>query len=425
MRLSRIIALPVLFLASTTFAQQVNIGGAVVGGVAITTDGLLQYRQTAATKPATPPKGKSDQLYISLPRVLAEWRAAKDAGKAPPADVLYLKGLTQIQNLFVYPDQHDLVLAGPAEPYKADNPAEPLGTLTGRPVVQLEDLIVALRAVLPSTGLRTGPGSIAQGTFFGCSLENPTNFQQAWTATLDKFGKGPRPTLLAEMKKALGPQEVKLYGLPGDCRIALAMLAADYHLKRISMGVETVPNLGNALGNQVAAPRIWFEPAYEPLLVSADQSAYEFRGPRLQVLAGAQAFTPGNINEAQKRFADAFTKQLPAVAAKVDAIADLQNVTDCFLTAALIRHDRLAEKAGLDLAWLHSADAPTCYPTTTIPTPRTAETVVTISADVIAQGGVSLPLSRLTTLDRAPNSTLATTPDRPASTWYLAKSANK
>src|SRR5205823_6436782 len=143
-------------------------------------------------------------------RVLKEWKAAKDAGKAVPADVLYLKGLTQIQNIFLYSDQHDLVLAGPAEPYKADNPTEPLGTITGRPVVQLEDLVVALRAVQTSSTRANLPANGTPGgrDFFGCSLENPANFQEAWNSTLNKYANGPRAALLVEMKKALGPQEV-------------------------------------------------------------------------------------------------------------------------------------------------------------------------------------------------------------------------
>jgi hypothetical protein len=427
MRFSHFLAFTALLVPSVGFAQGIiNTGGAVTGGVAISTEGVLRYRQTAA--PVLTANRKADLLYVSLPRALDQWKAAKDVGKTPPADVLYLKGLVQIQDIFLYPDQHDIVLAGPAEPYKADNPTQPLGTITGRPVVQLEDLIVALRAVQdPATRTGAAAGSPGGRDFYGCSLENPANFQEAWKSTLDKFGQGPRTTLLAEMKKALGPQEVKLYGVPGETRIALTMLAADYHLKRISMGVEAVPNLGNALGNQVAAPRIWFEPSYEPLLVSADQTAYEFRGPRLQVLAGAQQFNPGGVNEAQKRFADNFTSKMTAIAAKFDAVADLQNVTDCFMLAALARQDHLTQRAGVDFTWLLGADAAIRYPTTALPVARTAETVVTIKGNVIAQGGVAFPLTRFTSLPRSGDAkpTFAAAAQRPADSWFALKSATK
>jgi hypothetical protein len=418
MRIARLIAVAALWcLPVMAWAQGLNFGGATVGGVGISTEGVLQYRQVAA--PPAPAAGnrKADLLYVSLPGALAEWRAAKDAGKEVPADVRYLKGLTQIQDVFIYPAEHDIVLAGSAEPFKPDNPLEPLGTITGRPVVQLEDVIVALRAV--QGGGRRGQG----GDFYGCSLENPANFQEAWKTTLDRFGTGPQATLLAEMKKALGPQEVKLYGVPADSRVALTMLAADYRLKRLSMGVETVAGLGNALGTEVAAPRIWFEPAYDPLLMAADGSAYELRGPRLKVLAGPQQFNPQGANEAQKRFGENFSKKMSDVAAKVEAIADLQNVTDCFMVAALIRQDRLAEKAGLDLAWLWSAPGAATYKTASLPTPRTAETVVRISGNVLAQGGVSLAYANLVAVPRNTDgkATFGAPAARPAGGWFVVK----
>jgi hypothetical protein len=413
-------ALAAWCLTMTAGAQGINTGGVVVGGVSISTEGFLQYRQVAAA-PATGAAGnrKAEWLYVSLPGALGEWRAAKEAGREAAADVRYLKGLMQIQDVFIYPAEHDIVLAGPAEPFKADNPLEPVGTITGRPVVQLEDVIVALRAV--QSGGRRGWGG--GGDFYGCSLENPANFKEAWSATLAKFGTGPQATLLAEMKKALGPQEVKLYGVPADSRVALVMLAADYRLKRLSMGLETTAGLGHALGTEVAAPRIWFEAAYEPLLVAADGSAYELRGPRLKVLAGPQQFNSQGANEAQKRFGENFSKKMGEVAAKVEAIADLQNVTDCFMTAALIRQDRLAEKAGLDWAWLLSAEGAARYRTASLTVPRTAETVVRISGNVIAQGGVSLAYASFTGVERNQDgkTAFAAAAARPAEGWFVVK----
>jgi hypothetical protein len=396
-------------------------GNAAVGGVGISTDGVLSYRQTA---PVTPPPGgrKADLAYVSLPGALAQWRTARDAGQEVPPDVRYLKGLTRLECVFVFPAEHDIVLAGPAEPFKADNPLEPLGTITGRPVVQLEDLVVALRAVQNprSSGAPDGTGG---GGFYGCSLENPANFQEIWNPTLAKFGAGPRDKLLAEMKKALGPQVVKIFGVPEDSRTALTMLAADYRLKRLSMGLETVTGLGNALGTEVAAPRIWFEPAYEPLLVAPDGNAYELRGPRLKVLAAPQQFNPQGANDAQKRFGENFSKKMNDVAAKVEALADLQNVTDCFMVAALLRQDRLAEKSGVDFTWLLSAQGAVRYKTATLPVPKTAETVVRVSGNVIAQGGVALPLADLTGVPRENDgkTPFSAATARPTEGWFLVK----
>ena len=84
MRIARMFhtAVALLCLPLIAHAQAINTGGAVVGGVAITTDGFLQYRQVAPAPAPAPANRKPGLLYISLPRALDQWRAAKDAGKA-------------------------------------------------------------------------------------------------------------------------------------------------------------------------------------------------------------------------------------------------------------------------------------------------------------------------------------------------------
>ena len=360
MRISYLLALPILLCTTAIASAQTIIGGnAVVGGVAISTDGLLQYRQTGCHM-----QPQSQGLSSSTSPCRRCWqsgrrRERRRQGSARGCSLP--KGLSRIEDVFIYPESHDIVLAGSAETYKADNALEPLGATTGRPLVQLEDLIVAIRAV-GQNGARGRAGVPGGRDFLGCSLENPANFKEAWDSTFAKYGKGPAGTLQTELKKALGPQQVKLYGIPEDSRVALTMLAADYRLKRISMGLETVPGVGNALGTETAAPRIWFEPAYEPLLVSEEGNAYELRGPRLKVMVGAQEFNTQGATDAQRRFGDTFSKAIPAAADRVDAIADLQNVTDCFMVAALIRQDRLTAKAGLDLG--HGLQVPKGLPST-------------------------------------------------------------
>jgi hypothetical protein len=412
-------ALAAAVLSHAAHAQNFVTTGGVVGGVAISTEGVLAVRETApanALNPATRKAGNAADprtVYVSLPRVLAAWKAARDAHADPPEDVRTLKGLTRIQYVFVYPAEHDIVLAGASEPLRTDNPLEPVGTASGRPAVQLEDLIAAIRAVSapPADAPRRGG---PRRDFYGCSLDPPDNHKTLWDDTLKKFGNGPRPALVAELKKVLGPQQVRIFGVAPDSRAALVMLAADYRLKRISMGLESFPAVGNAMGAQEAMARLWFEPAYEPLRVTADGTGYEFRGPRLKVLAGAQVFAAGGAGPAQVQFAAKFSAKVDDIAAKVDAVADLQNVTDCFMVAALLRQDGLPEKAGLDLAWLHDAAA---YPLQKLPVPKTAETVVHIQGNAIAQGGVAMGLAAFTSVERR-QEPLGLAPQRPAADWF-------
>ena len=53
--------------------------------------------------------------------------------------------------VLVYPEEHDVVLAGPAEGWRVDSLGNVVGAASGQPVLLLDDLMAALRAL--GTGL--------------------------------------------------------------------------------------------------------------------------------------------------------------------------------------------------------------------------------------------------------------------------------
>src|SRR5690606_15728844 len=63
-----------------------------------------------------------------------------------PEEVKYLAGLQRAQYVFIYPERNDIVIAGPAEGWKLDHLGNVVGLTTNRPVLLLDDLIVALRS---------------------------------------------------------------------------------------------------------------------------------------------------------------------------------------------------------------------------------------------------------------------------------------
>ena len=79
-------------------------------------------------------------------RLEAAIAASKKSGQPLPNDVRLLAGLQNIRYVFVYPDQRDIVLAGFAEGWKVDDRGNLVGLTTGRPVILLDDLLVALRS---------------------------------------------------------------------------------------------------------------------------------------------------------------------------------------------------------------------------------------------------------------------------------------
>src|SRR6188508_2608150 len=128
-----------------------------VGGVKIDTDGVVSNPQVGELKqlqaawqkglqqiPADLEKW-TDLRFVSLKQLESEIAAARAAGKPLPDAVRYMAGLQRVRYVLVYPDKQDIVLAGPAEGWKVDSLGSVVGATSNRPVLTLEDLMVALR----------------------------------------------------------------------------------------------------------------------------------------------------------------------------------------------------------------------------------------------------------------------------------------
>ncbi len=407
-----------LILGSCNLAFSQILVNPVINGVGLSENGALSARHEDATLAAKRAAARSANqtqglAFVSLPRALDALRANVEQKQPIPENLKYLGGLTRIRFVYLYPEQKDIILAGPSEAIDATNPLTPVGKSTGHPILQLEDLVVVLRAV-----------SSAKSDFFGCSLDSLPNTQKTSDDVVKKFGNGPREKLIAEMKKAMGPQTVRIFGVPEDSRAAFVMLAADYRLKSLSMGAEPAPidGLASAVNDAAAASRLWFETSYEPLLVSENADAFEIRGSRVRVNCGAQNFEPKGASEAAQRFAKTFTEKMPALAEKIDAFADLQNISDLLFVAALIKHDKLDQKTGIDLAWALDA---TKFKPAALPIPKTADTLVHISGKAIASGGVGLGYNSAIATDHRQTDTVKTleqSKNRSPENWLLTTS---
>ncbi|MFM9114771.1 MAG: DUF1598 domain-containing protein, partial [Planctomycetota bacterium] len=204
-----------------------------------------------------------------------------------PDEVKFLAGLQRIQYVLVVPEEKDILLVGPGEGWKVNDQGDVVGVTTGRPVLQLEDLIVVFRSM-----------QTARNEGISCSID-PT---PAGRQSLDRFLKTQkvmRPDTLQGIQKALGPQEITLKGIPTDSHVARVLVAADYHMKRLAMNLEKAPiaNFPGFLDLLVAKkarldnmmPRWWLACNYEPLVRSEDSLTWELRGP------GVKAMTEDDI----------------------------------------------------------------------------------------------------------------------------------
>lgn len=345
-----------------------------VGGVRIDASGAIERLQVdelnqlharweAALGKADADMQKPGALRkVSLRKLEAALADHLNKGTPIPDELKLLAGLQKIQYVFVYPEEHDIVLAGFGEGWKMNARGDVVGLTTGKPVLSLDDLLVALRHA----------DQAAQGGI-SCSIDpTPEGLKrlQAHVATLTTIGN-PQATGHG-IEQALGPQMITVGGVPATTHFAHVLVAADYRMKRLGMALDSspVPGLSSYLqmastagnGVQAVAPRWWLVPNYQPVLVDPAGLAYELRAGSVKCLtedtvfaAGGAKSTTGAASPAAQRWADMMTTKYDALAAKEPVFAELQNVMDMAIVAALIKQENLAHKAGHSLPLLLDA----------------------------------------------------------------------
>lgn len=359
-----------------SFAQFLPFVQQPVGGVSIRPDGLLdnatvdtlgEIRKARARLLSDAPAdltGRSPLRRISLRKLDAALAVAVRTGKPIPSELVLLGGLQRIRYVLVYPEQKDIVLAGPAEGWKLDDNGNIVGKTTGRPPLNLDDLVVALRAAAGAGTSARGSGEIA------CSID-PTDKGlaqlRAYVKTLHTMGD--RDAIEQGIESALGRQQVSVSGVPVTSHFAAVLVAADYRMKRLAMAfdrspVKGLPSFmamysGNGTGMSNMMPRWWLEPKYDGLLRDADGMAWEFQGAGVkcmteedfQAASGSREHT-GRASPIAQRWADNMTRHYDALAVAEPVFGELQNCMDLAVAATLIVRENLPQKAGCGLPTL-------------------------------------------------------------------------
>jgi hypothetical protein len=369
------------------------------GGVLIDADGvlrrqlntdrtgsLIQVRQAALEQTSgNDVRRSSGMRKISLVQLERQIQILAAQGRQPTDEMQALGGLQRIKYVLVYPEQGDIVLSGPAGPWRTDFEGRLVSTETGRPVLRLDDLVVVLRYMMSSNDVP-----------FGCNI-TPT---QASLAKVKEFvgesnkaplKPGQRETWLGQLRDKLGRQNIEVYGIEPRTRVGLVLVEADYRMKLIGMGLEeSVPGVPSYLDSIELAPgqapppmdvlRWWFTLNYDAVAASPHHDAFELRGQGVQVqsenemltAAGQQVHT-GNSDILNQQFAHNFTKHFSDLATKYPIYAELQNICDLALVAALMKRENLPETVGWHM--LHFGD-PKQYVVPLGVAPQSVETVI-------------------------------------------------
>jgi hypothetical protein len=383
LKLSRVIALVAvtLFLAVATRPAEAQIFARAVGGVAVDVDGVVSNPEVGELKElqATWQRGLddvpadleawTDLRFVSLRQLESQIAKTRAAGEPLPDAVRFLAGLQRIRYVLVYPDRQDIVLAGPAEGWRVDRMGNVVGATTGRPVITLDDLLVALRAAEGSN--RTG---------ISCSIDpTPEGLQRMQQITGQLSAQGGPQQAAQQMEEAVGLQTISVTGIPDTSHFARVIVAADFRMKRLAMNFEKAPVGGMPSllhlaksgrgGMHNAMPRFWLAPMYDPLARDADGLAWELRGQAVRCLteqeflnSAGQKEKAGSPDPAAQKWADTFTSKFEELAHEDSSFGALRNVMDLAVVGALLVKERLWERSGLEAPNLTSDQPLDEYP---------------------------------------------------------------
>jgi hypothetical protein len=312
-----------------------------------------------ATSPATAnPRRHSALRYVSLPRLEAAI-IARQAEHLPldPA-MLTLAGLERVEFVLVYPETGDLVLAGPAGDWQVLRGGGLISAETGRPIARLDDMLALWRRQ-----------RLEQSAAFGCSivprqdaLARTQEFLNASAA--EPIEPSQRREWLEELRATLGLQDVEYYNIDPNSRVAGLLLAADYHMKLVGMGLaEGVPGVKSYLATVRLGPggqappmsvlRWWFSMPTTTVAATAERDAFSLPDNCVQVLsenemlaARGERVHTGQSDDLTSGFAKSFTAEFAALSEKYPIYGQLARVFELSLALALVEKEGLAAKVG-------------------------------------------------------------------------------
>lgn len=396
-------------LAHAQLPNQTIITTGVVGGVMVDTQSVLGENEAAidtqvlaqleqGLKAADQDVShKTDLRMISLKALNQQVQQAAQENQPIPVEVQFMAGLQRIKYLVVDQENNDIIIGGPAEGLVSDEFGNVVGAESGTPAIHLEDFLVALRS---ATEARTGQGiSVSMDP----TPEGVRNLQALY-ANHNQFS----PELVDDIQAAMGDHVVSLTGVPKDTRFSQVLVAADYRMKRLAMGlaeskVRNLPSViemaAKARNKMTGAPRMWMECNYQPMATDESRNVWELRGQGVRALTenafhnkNGEAVVAAKENKFAVKWADRLTERFDEITKTETVFGDLRNLMDLSVIAAVIEREGLADKTGVDISTLlsdyvrlESRPVPT-----TLPTQCSFVNVAAKGYIVTASGGVQV-----------------------------------
>ena len=321
----------------------------------------------------------SPMRCISLNRLEKAYAEAIE-GNSVTKEMLYLAGIQRITHVFYFSESKDIVIAGPAEAWFPGYDNIMMGVTTRQPVLELRHFITALRAYAPGGNDRN---------IVGCSID-PT---EEGIARLQQFEQefnsargGSRQAFLQGVRESLGMQTIRIDGIPATTHAAQMMVAADYRMKLLALGIDrialapragrlqtfidnTVPNTDNALF------RWYFTPNYDSVILTEDRTGMQLVGTGVKLVGEneLEGVVVAGLDPGSMAFTQSFTRLYPRIAERAPVFAQLRNWIDMLICAAHIQREDFYGKSGWSMEFFDNEEK---FPLETFPAPKEVEPVV-------------------------------------------------
>lgn len=307
-------------------------------------------------------RAASSLRLVSLTRLEKEIAKRLAEGRDIPETMQHLAGLSHVRYVFVYPDQHDVVIGGPAEGWRYNEKGIAVGRESGRATLFLDDFVTVLRTFAPH-----GPG------YFNCQIVPREEGLRRINQFVEESNAGGPLEAAAvknwtkQLQEQLGLQDVEINGVPDDSRVAAVIFEADYRLKMIGIGrlpggagipsiFDLLPKTDEVKSHRMDALRWWLSMKYDAVMHSPDRNVFEIKGSAVlcqseneKISAKGQRIHTGKSEASNRLFAANFTAHYGELASQDPVFADLQNIFDLSLVAALLADNRVPERLGWNL----------------------------------------------------------------------------
>lgn len=303
-------------------------------------------------------------MALSLKVLQRQLKQFDDRRASYPETLSRLAGMTRLSGCIVDQEGNDVILLGEAAP--------------NAPFLYLEDLVVALRnAWLKFAVSKNG---VLEYSDPGCSIDPDPEvvgrLQQIGQMIAAAGKRSEVEVLIREWETmAKSSQSVRVMGIPFDTRLARVMVTADYDMKAIvdgsdSVGVTGLVSVTDLLieeakramiaGKAASLPlnimnRFWFCPGRT--VFDQAQGVFAIASCPVTLLTEEQYLKKGitgtgRANPSADQFARAFTSRYDEVSKKRPIYADLEHVFRFVAVCKALKHKDAFADAGLPIDYL-------------------------------------------------------------------------